>query len=326
MATFSQSNLPIIILLLSIFSASLLLTASADFYRDAEITWGDGRAKILEGGRALTLSLDQYSGSGFQSKNEYLFGRFDLQLKLVPGNSAGTVTTFFLSSQGAGHDEIDFEFLGNSSGEPYTVHTNVYAQGKGDKEQQFHLWFDPTSAFHTYSIVWNPQRIMYVNYSLSLIINHHRSIGTMWNSDRMLYLLYNFRFMVDNIPIRVYNNQESIGTPFPKSQPMRVHCSLWNADDWATQGGRVKTDWTKAPFVASYRNFNINGCVAGSGSSCGSKSADSFNTEAWRTQELDANGRNRLRWVQQKHMVYNYCADSNRFHQGIPAECKRSRF
>ncbi|KAK6142274.1 hypothetical protein DH2020_022622 [Rehmannia glutinosa] len=252
-------------LLLSIFLASLM-TSSADFYRDAEITWGDGRAKILEGGRALTLSLDQYSGSGFQSKNEYLFGRFDLQLKLVPGNSAGTVTTFFLSSQGAGHDEIDFEFLGNSSGEPYTVHTNVYAQGKGDK------------------------------------------------------------FMVDNIPIRVYNNQESIGTPFPKSQPMRVHCSLWNADDWATQGGRVKTDWTKAPFVASYRNFNINGCVAGSGSSCGSNSADSFNTEAWRTQDLDANGRNRLRWVQQKHMVYNYCADSNRFHQGIPAECKRSRF
>ncbi|KAK6142293.1 hypothetical protein DH2020_022641 [Rehmannia glutinosa] len=286
MATFSESNLPIW-LLVSIFLASLM-TSSADFYRDAEITWGDGRAKILEGGRALTLSLDQYSGSGFQSENEYLFGRFDLQLKLVPGNSAGT-----LSSQGAGHDEIDFEFLGNSSGEPYTVHTNVYAQGKGDKEQQFHLWFDPTSAFHTYSIVWNPQRII---------------------------------FMVDNIPIRVYNNQESIGTPFPKNQQMRVHCSLWNADDWATQGGRVKTDWTKAPFVASYRNFNINGCVAGSGSSCGSKSADSFNTEAWRTQELDANGRNRLRWVQQKHMVYNYCADSKRFPQGIPAECKRSRF
>ncbi|KAI3465913.1 hypothetical protein Pfo_022576 [Paulownia fortunei] len=218
----------------------------------------------------LPHSLQQYS------KNEYLFGRFDLQLKLVPGNSAGTVTTFFLSSQGSGHDEIDFEFLGNSSGEPYTVHTNVYAQGKGDKEQQFRLWFDPTSAFHTYSIVWNPQRII---------------------------------FLVDNIPIRVFNNQEAIGTPFPKSHPMRVYCSLWNADDWATQGGRVKTDWTKAPFVASYRNFNINGCAAGaSGVSCGAKSADSFNTEAWQTQELDARGRNRLRWVQQKYMIYNYCA------------------
>ncbi|PIN21356.1 Xyloglucan:xyloglucosyl transferase [Handroanthus impetiginosus] len=199
-----------------------------------------------------------------------------------------------LTSQGEGHDEIDFEFLGNSSGEPYTVHTNVYAQGKGDKEQQFHLWFDPTAAFHTYSIVWNPQRII---------------------------------FSVDNIPIRVFNNHEAIGTPFPKSQPMRIHSSLWNADDWATQGGRVKTDWSKAPFVASYRNFNINGCIPGSSSgSCGSRSTDSFSTQAWETQELDARGRNRLRWVQQKHMIYNYCSDFQRFPQGVPAECKRSRF
>lgn len=270
-------------LLLTVFMASFLAT-SADFNRDAEVTWGQGRGKILEGGRALTLSLDQYSGSGFQSRNEYLYGRFDTQLKLVPGNSAGTVTTFFLSSQGQGHDEIDFEFLGNSSGEPYTVHTNVYSQGKGDKEQQFRLWFDPTAAFHTYSIVWNPQRII---------------------------------FLVDNNPIRVFNNHEAIGTPFPKSQPMRVYCSLWNADDWATQGGRVKTDWTKAPFLATYRNFNIES----------SKPGDSLNgNQAWRTQELDSKGRNRLRWVQQNYMIYNYCTDSKRFPQGIPAECKRSRF
>ncbi|KAK4484576.1 hypothetical protein RD792_007160 [Penstemon davidsonii] len=291
MSTFSGLNLSMLLLTLLVASFA---TSWANFIRDAEITWGDGRAKITEAGRALTLTLDQYSGSGFQSKKEYLFGRFDMQLKLIPGNSAGTVTTFFLSSQGPGHDEIDFEFLGNSTGEPYTVHTNVYAQGKGNKEQQFKLWFDPTTSFHTYTIVWNPQRII---------------------------------FLVDNIPLRVFQNHEAIGIPFPKNQPMRVYCSLWNADDWATQGGRVKTDWTKAPFVAAYRNFNINACESGSvGGSCGSNATDPFKAGAWQTQGLDANGRNRLRWVQQKQMGYNYCNDSPRFPQGTSAECKQSRF
>ncbi|PHT44199.1 Xyloglucan endotransglucosylase/hydrolase 2 [Capsicum baccatum] len=286
------------LLQLSILAVLLLYPVWADnFYQDTTVTFGDQRAQIQDGGRVLALSLDKISGSGFQSKNEYLFGRFDMQLKLVPGNSAGTVTTFYLSSQGAGHDEIDFEFLGNSSGQPYTVHTNVYSQGKGNKEQQFRLWFDPTSSFHTYSIVWNSQRII---------------------------------FLVDNIPIRVFNNHEALGVAFPKNQAMRVYASLWNADDWATQGGRVKTDWSMAPFTAAYRNFNTNACVwsaATSTSSCGGSKTDSVNNaQTWQTQELNASERNRLRWVQQKYMIYNYCADAKRFSQGFSPECKRSRF
>ncbi|XP_023745874.2 xyloglucan endotransglucosylase protein 1-like [Lactuca sativa] len=283
----SNSNLCAVVLLISI----LIVAASAgSFYDDMDISFGGERAKILNGGQDLSLSLDQYSGSGFQSKHEYLFGRFDMQLKLVPGNSAGTVTTFYLSSQGAGHDEIDFEFLGNSTGNPYTIHTNVYSQGKGNKEQQFHLWFDPTAAFHTYTIVWNSLRII---------------------------------FLIDNIPVRVFNNNDAAGVPFPKSQPMRVYASLWNADDWATQGGSVKTDWTNAPFTASYRKFNANAKKVGPNSVSTSSINDN---QSWSTQGLDAAGRNRIRWVQTKHMIYNYCNDRKRFLNGISAECKTSRF
>lgn len=130
--------------------------------------------------------------------------------------------------------------------------------------------------------------------------------------------------LVDNIPIRVFENKKAIGIPFPDSQSMRVYSSLWDADDWATQGGRVKTDWTKAPFIASYKNFNANACVQSSGSS-NSSCSNSFNTEAWQSLELDAIGSRRLRWVQKKYRIYNYCADRQRFAQGLPAECKRSR-
>ncbi|XP_042495172.1 xyloglucan endotransglucosylase/hydrolase 2-like [Macadamia integrifolia] len=282
-------------LLLFVLVLSSLGAALGNFYQDFDLTWGDNRGKMLSGGQILTLSLDKTSGSGFQSKNEYLFGRIDMQLKLVAGNSAGTVTAYYLSSQGSTHDEIDFEFLGNLSGDPYILHTNVFTQGKGNREQQFYLWFDPTRNFHTYSIVWNPQRII---------------------------------FLVDNSPIRVFNNHEAIGIPFPKNQPMRIYSSLWNADDWATRGGLVKTDWTKAPFNAYYRNFNANACVwtTSGTSSCSSSSTNSYSDAAWKTQDLDAMGRRRLRWVQKYYMVYNYCNDLQRFPQGVPAECKRSRF
>lgn len=121
-------------------------------------------------------------------------------------------------------------------------------------------------------------------------------------------------FLVDNIPIRVFKNAESAGVPFPKNQPMRIYSSLWNADDWATRGGLVKTDWSKAPFTAYYRNFKATGF---------SVSSNSLSDSAWQSTELDAYGRRRLRWVQKYFMIYNYCNDLKRFPQGLPAECKR---
>ncbi|XP_034700339.1 probable xyloglucan endotransglucosylase/hydrolase protein 23 [Vitis riparia] len=264
---------------------SFLAAASAgNFYQDFDITWGDGRAKILNNGELLTLSLDKASGSGFQSKNEYLFGKIDMQIKLVPGNSAGTVTAYYLSSkEWETHDEIDFEFLGNLSGDPYILHTNVYIQGQGKREKQFYLWFDPTADFHNYSILWNPQCVV---------------------------------FWVDGIPIREFKNLESAGVPFPKSQPMRIYSSLWNADDWATRGGLVKTNWSQAPFVASYRSFNADACVLYSGtSSC------SWDSPPWLSQVLDSTDQQKMKWVEDNYMIYNYCTDAERFSQGLPTEC-----
>ena len=137
-----------------------------------------------------------------------------------------------------------------------------------------------------------------------------------------LYILnyvisYSFRFSVDGTPIREFKNLESKGIPFPKNQAMRIYSSLWNADDWATRGGLVKTDWSQAPFTASYRNFNAQACTwtSSSGSSCAS------NTPSWMKQSLDSTGQTRIRWVQKNYMIYNYCTDTKRFPQGLPPEC-----
>lgn len=281
MGVSSNGFLVMIMVMLATLALSSICVNGGNFDQDFEVTFGDGRLKRFGRGQLLTLSLDKVSGSGFRSKRQYLFGRIDMQLKLVAGNSAGTVTAYYLSSEGATHDEIDFEFLGNVSGQPYTLHTNVFTQGKGGREQQFHLWFDPTLKFHTYSVAWTPKMII---------------------------------FLVDNMPIRVFKNHEAKGVPFPKNQAMRIYSSLWNADQWATQGGRVKTDWSKAPFTAYYRNFNANPNHAAA--------TAAFTDGKWQNQELNAWNRRRLRWVQKYFMIYNYCTDFQRFPGGVPVECK----
>ncbi|KAI4317521.1 hypothetical protein L6164_025383 [Bauhinia variegata] len=271
-------------LLIVMSLCSLFLAASSDpFYQNFYVTWGGDRAKVSDNGQLLTLSLDNVSGSGFQSKNEYLFAKIDMQIKLVAGNSAGTVTAFYLSSQGQNHDEIDFEFLGNLSGDPYILHTNIFCQGQGNREQQFYLWFDPTADFHNYTILWNYKNIL---------------------------------LLVDGITIREFKNLESSnGIPFPHNQAMKVYSSLWNADDWATRGGLVKTNWTLAPFIASYKVFGANGCVQGN-SDCYSS-----NNNSWLWQQLDYATEGQMKWVQDNYMIYNYCKDAKRFPQGFPPEC-----
>ncbi|XP_073132316.1 xyloglucan endotransglucosylase protein 7-like isoform X2 [Henckelia pumila] len=165
-------------------------------------TEGDRRAKILEDGETTVhaLSLDKTSGSGFESKEEFLFGKIGMKIKLPPTDAAATVSTYYMSSEGEQQDRIEVEFIGNSTGDPYTLHTNVFVRGKGEREQRFFLWFDPTRDFHNYTIVWNPKCII---------------------------------FYVDDIPIREFKNLEEFGVPFPNAQPMRIYLSVGTDGDSA---------------------------------------------------------------------------------------------
>lgn len=48
-------------------------------------------------GDLLKLRLDANSGGGFVSRNKFLYGKASADLKLVPGDSAGVVTAFYVS-------------------------------------------------------------------------------------------------------------------------------------------------------------------------------------------------------------------------------------
>ncbi|KAJ7961540.1 Xyloglucan endotransglucosylase/hydrolase [Quillaja saponaria] len=201
-------------------------SSEISFNNNYSVTWGNDHVLSSNNGSQVQLSLDISSGSGFGSKMRYGSGFFHMRIKLPDRNSAGVVTAFYMTSQGHRHDELDCEFLGNKEGKPYTLQTNVYTQGQGDREQRLHLWFDPTTDFHDYRILWNQHQIV---------------------------------FYVDNIPIRVFKNNTNNGVGY-LSQPMQLQASLWNADSWATDGGQTKTNWSYAPFKAYFQGFDISGC------------------------------------------------------------------
>lgn len=242
-------------------------------------------------GGGVDLILDKLSAAGISSKNSYLFGGFGAWMKLPANNSAGTVSTFYMSSPGPNHCEFDFEFLGNQTGKPYLLHTNIFVNGTGGREQQIYLGFDPTTAYHYYNLQWNKDLVV---------------------------------FYVDNTPIRMFRNLQGIvpGFAFPNSQAMGMFASIWDGSQWATQGGRIKIDWTAAPFVASYQNFRLNGCLVNSWDKYGLLKCrrSSFAAPGASAQKLPIGRIRQMRTVRATQVKYNYCDDRARY-PTPPPEC-----
>ncbi|KAM3372307.1 hypothetical protein ACQJBY_019284 [Aegilops geniculata] len=255
------------------FALVLGLVSAGNFLEECDATWEPQNCWTYDGGNSLSLALvSNSSGSMIRSKRQFIYGSVSTMIQLVKGDSAGTVTTYYTSSVGDDHDEIDFEFLGNQTGQPYTLHTNVYAAGVGGKEMQFRPWFDPTDGYHNYTISWTPCMIAWY---------------------------------VDGVPIRAFRNYERAhGVAFPTTRPMYAYSSIWAAEDWATQGGRVRADWTRAPFVASYRGIDLDVCEC-YGGDCVYTCAGAFGA----CGGLTGDQRGKMRWVQDSYRIYDYCDD-----------------
>lgn len=130
---------------------------------------------------------------------------------------------------------------------------------------------------------------------------------------------------VDNKPIRLFKNNEDVGIAYPNSKPMGLYASLWNGDSWATQNGWIKTNWTHAPFIVSFKDFStLDGCVVINNNT---SPCTTVTTSHWwedsAYQIIDRNQAEQLLWVKNNYMVYDYCTDTKRF-PTPPVECSRN--
>jgi xyloglucan:xyloglucosyl transferase len=278
------TGVPVLVLLL----LSLVVCSNASLF-DLFTTWSSSNVRWLADGKSATITLDQASAAGCTSKDSYVFGKFGAYIKLPPFDSAGTVTTFYLSSPFPNQSEFDLEFLGNKSGQPFLLHTNVFTNGQGGREQQIYLpgGFDPTAAFHYYSFEWTADIVV---------------------------------FRVDNHPVREFKNLvgKVANFTFCTQKPMKLFFSIWDGSKWATRGGQDPVNYADAPFTATYTDFSLDGCYATGPSGAQACQSDSLaHCPPLTAQDVDYLSSIRYNPAQVK---YNYCDDRNRY-LTAPPEC-----
>ncbi|GJP44114.1 hypothetical protein CLOM_g3517 [Closterium sp. NIES-68] len=176
--------------------------------------------KVLPDGTVQLTAAKNKMGA-FESKSYFQYGVFEVNMKLPSGYSGGLIPCIYLIS-GENldyrdvHDEMDFEFLGGSDPSSIRVHTNVIAGGYTNVEQ-YKFAFDPSAAFHTYTMVYAPNWLV-------------------WK--------------IDGRPIRITWRES--GKPFP-SLPMKIMGSIWDASFWLP----LKSDYSKGNVTVKFRRFNL---------------------------------------------------------------------
>ena len=145
------------------------------------VTWNADNAVVEDNELHLKITdatSGEYPYFGGEMRSLDFYGYGDYGVKMKPGKTVGTASTFFLytgewdseelhPSTGeydtrnpdnleGKHDEIDIEFLGKSTNK---VQFNYFTNGKGGNEYMYDLGFDASEAWHTYGFRWEKDRI-----------------------------------------------------------------------------------------------------------------------------------------------------------------------
>lgn len=251
----------------------------------------------------VQLQLDKNSGSGFVSLDNYMYAYYSASIKLPQKYTAGIVLAFYTSNGDDfphNHDELDFEFLGNVKDKPWRMQTNIYGNGSVSRgrEERFNFWFDPTTDFHNYSILWNHKHIV---------------------------------FMVDDVPIREMKKSEELGGDYP-SKPMALYATMWDGSSWATNGGKYPVNYKYSPFITSFHNLKMEGCATNpileeetesTTQKLRSKMDQCIDNpvkevDLW---ALTPSQQQSLQWVRSHYLYYTYCQDATRHYTTSLPEC-----
>ncbi|KAG8094305.1 hypothetical protein GUJ93_ZPchr0012g20431 [Zizania palustris] len=217
-------------------------------------------------------------------------------------------------------DEVDLEFLGDKDGNPITLQTNVFVNGHGDREQRLRLW-----------LIRPRRRLPRLRHPLEPLPRRVMKLSPAgWPPPDVNYPpVIDLMMFVDETPVRVLKNLTSRGgdgLEFP-AKPMRVRGSVWDGSDWATDGGRSKVDWGRAPFTAGFRGFGVDAACSSTTYAAGGTAAPQYcgSPDLW----WNAGAYRSLTAAQQaayegvmRNLTYDYCADNSRRKNRVPAECR----
>ncbi|CAL4937165.1 unnamed protein product [Urochloa decumbens] len=270
--------------------------------------FGEANMERSPDGRAVSLTLNRYSGSGFISSHYYHHGFFSAAIRLPKDHTAGVVVAFYLSNGDVfekKHDELDFEFLGNRRRHEWRLQTNVYGNGSTERgrEERYLMPFDPTSdsESHRFSILWSSRAVI---------------------------------FYVDGVPVREVPSRGSgatdMGGDYP-SKPMAVYATIWDGSTWATDNGRYKVNYKRGPFTADFSDLVLRGCPAAAVrlddpaalqlqlqlASAGEEGDRCAGAEF---ELMTPRKRAEMRRWRQRQMLYTVCYDTNRYPVPFP-EC-----
>lgn len=125
-------------------------------------TWARDQVSVRKGVLQLGLikgknKLRDYRCAEIRTHARYGHGIYEARMRTATGSGLNSnMFTYSGKPLTPIHDEIDFEFLGKNT---RTVDLNYFVSGKGDRGTVEKLPFDASQEFHSYAIVWMPNRI-----------------------------------------------------------------------------------------------------------------------------------------------------------------------